>query len=432
MMPSALFSTKIMRQIFSILVMIIGFGQMVSAQADSANLSVDELFNLARTKAFAEQREEARILCRNILQKDPNYTDASVLMARTHAWEQNFGEARNILTSVLQNQPQYSDAVFALADVELWDNKPDAAMTVINTYLSKNTNDAEALMKKGKIAIALKQESEAVIALTRAIEIRPGCKECLELLNSIQSAKLKCNLLTMAGIDVFSDYFNPMYYGMVQLGKITAKGPLLVRVNYANRFGQNGVQPEADYYPRLWKRAYGFVNYGFSTSSLFARHRTGAEVFQGFAKNVEASAGFRYFYFNAANTLMAYTVSLGWYYKNYWLNARTFLTPDNNGLARTFTVTGRHYFKDAFNYVGVTLAAGFSPDARRIQTNEGLQPGNNIYLLKSQRAEVNIQKNIKGNLFWTTDLFYTHQELSFSYGNYIHIAGISTGIRLRF
>lgn len=403
----------------------------VGAQTAPANLGVDDLYSLARQKAFNGEREEARRLCSLALEKSPNYHEIALLLGRTYAWDGKRDSARMVYRKVLSKDRQHVEATLALADVEIWDDKPAVAVTVLDNCLSVFPNDVSLISKKAKALIDNKQENEALLLLSRALELDPGCEECLKLKQKVQTNKFKYTLSVNASADLFSSYFDPMYYSALQFGGPTRYGTLIGRLNYADRFQQKGVQPEVDFYPRLWKGAYGYLNYGFTTSSLFARHRIGAELFQSLPRSFEASAGFRYMDFGSGSTITIYTASAGWYYKNYWFNARTFITPGEGSFSRSLNITARRYFADANNFIGVAGGIGFSPDARRIQTNTGLDSGNNIYLLKSQTIAGSWQKSLRYNINFVLDVYYSHQELAFSYGEYVNIVGFTTGIRIR-
>ncbi|MES2780019.1 MAG: YaiO family outer membrane beta-barrel protein [Bacteroidota bacterium] len=404
---------------------------VADAQMDTTQMGADDLYSLAREKAFSGDREGARRLCSLALEKSPNYHEIALLIGRTYAWDGKKEEARKIYKGILAKEPNHIEATLALADVELWDDKPQDALVALDKCLTVYPNNFDLLLKKAKALIDAKLENEAMMVLSRALEIDPGCVACIQLKQKIKTKKFKHTLSVNAATDVFSAYFDPMYYSSLQFGSVTKPGTVVGRINYTNRFNQSGIQPEVDFYPGLWKGAYGYLNYGFTTSSLFARHRVGGEIFQSLPRSFEASLGLRYLDFGAGNSMTIYTGSLGWYYKNYWFNARTFITPSNGTFSRSLNVTARRYFADANNYIGITAGAGFSPDARRIQTNEGLNPGNNIYLLKAQKIECNLQKSIRYNMNFTLDVYYSHQELSFSYGEYVNVVGITTGIKIR-
>jgi YaiO family outer membrane protein len=407
------------------------FSIHVEAQMDSTQMSADDLYSLAREKAFNGQREEARRLCQLALAKSPNYHEIALLMGRTYAWDGKRDEARRVYKEILNMEPQHIEATLALADVELWDDKPAEALIVLNKCLIAYPQNTDLLLKKSKALINSGKDGEAVVILGVLLDKDPGCVACIDLERSIKTSRFKHTLSVNGAADIFSSYFDPMYYSAVQFGTATKMGSLVGRINYSNRFQQSGIQPEVDFYPGLWKGAYGYLNYGFTTSSLFSRHRVGAEIFQSLPHSLETSAGFRYMDFGKGSTVTIYTASLGWYYKNYWFNARTFITPGNGSFSRSLNITARRYFKDANNYIGITGGAGFSPDARRIQTNTGLDAGNNIYLLKSQKIECTWQQSIRYNMNIMFDVYYSHQELSFSYGEYVNILGFTTGIKIR-
>jgi YaiO family outer membrane protein len=406
------------------------FFSIAQAQTNYDSLGVDELFSLARQKAFNGEREESRRICSIILTRSPGYADVKILMGRTYAWDGNRNEARRLFREVIIADEDNLDAYTALIDVELWDDKPETALAEADKALAFYPNNTDLLLKKVKALLALKREDEALLVLSRIEAIDPACKPCREIRESLKAAKFKHTFSANVAMDYYDKVFDPMYYSAIQFGTKTKAGTVIGRVNYAYRFNQSGVQPEVDYYPGLWKGAYGYFNYGFTTSSLFARHRIGAEVYQSLPHSLEASLGVRYLNFGGASDVTIYTGSLGWYYKNYWFAVRPYITPGNGSFSRSLNVIARRYFKDANNYIGLTGGAGFSPDQRRIQSNEGLL-SNNIYFLESQKAELNIQKSIRYNMVWTLDLSYSHQELSFSYGDFLNVMGFTTGIKIR-
>lgn len=416
---------------FMCLCIMIVLSPWVYAQVDTSSLNADELFTIAREKAFNGQREDGRRFCRMALEKNPGYDEIAVFMGRTYAWDGQRDSARLVFQSVLAKEPGHVDASLALADVELWDDKPQEAIGVLDKSLTVYPNRYELIYKKAKALVNAKNDSAALLLLSRAIELQPGCKECIELRQSIKGRKFKHTLTVNVAGDFYENYYDPMYFSYVQFGTTTKLGGIIGRVNYAHRFDDDGIQPEIDFYPGLWKGAYGYVNYGFTTSTLFSKHRVGGEVYQSLPKSFEASLGLRYLYFDPSSDVTIYTASLGWYIKDYWLNARTYITPDFGTFSNSYNFTARKYFADANNYISLQVGAGFSPDARRIQTNVGLDTGNDIYFLKSQRVNLGFQKTIRYNMMLNAEVYYSNQELSFSYGEYINVLGFTTGLKIR-
>jgi tetratricopeptide (TPR) repeat protein len=89
---------------------------------------IDGLYAQARELAFNGKRQAARDICTSILEKNPNYHDARLLLGRLYLWDWKYELARAELTQVLTLKPAYADARDALIDVELWSDHPEAAL----------------------------------------------------------------------------------------------------------------------------------------------------------------------------------------------------------------------------------------------------------------------------------------------------------------
>ena len=74
-------------------------------------------------------------------------------------------------------------------------------------------------------------------------------------------------------IDHFDQSFNRDPWQVVALsyGRKTKLGSVIARVNMAKRFGDIGFQYEMDAYPKISENNYGYLNYGFSQSSVFPK-----------------------------------------------------------------------------------------------------------------------------------------------------------------
>lgn len=166
------------------------------------------------------------------------------------------------------------------------------------------------------------------------------------------------------------------------------KVPLIARVNYANRFSQSGLQLEAEAYPHISKKIYAYINAGYSKNSLlFPKYKAGFSLYFSLPAAYEVEGGCRILYFNSQTWV--YTASLAKYYKNYWFNLSTFLTPDNNNILQSYFLKTRYYLNDT-DFIMLTLGTGISPDDRnnniQLNTNAGLS---------SKKAEAGIRHTIK-------------------------------------
>lgn len=405
---------------------------MTSVAQDWTNLGADDLFMLAREKAFKGDRKEARAMLLHVLQKSPDYHDARILLGRTYAWDGQRDAARKELEAVLQKMPAHLDALHALTDVEMWDDQHAQALIVSDRGLKTYPNDEELLYKKASVLHTLNQLDEALLVLNKLLVINPAHEKGNILLKNVKTGKLKYNIGVSYGVDLFSRTFDPAHYASVQLGRMSSWGSAMARVNYAYRFRTSGVQPEIDLYPRITKGVYAYLNYGYSDSDIFPTHRIGAELFTRLPASFEASAGLRYLYFNNVSKVTIFTGAVGWYVRDYWVSLRPYIIHDEQTkTSAAGSLTVRRYIKDAETYVGISAAVGFSPDLRRIQTGNGLTE-DEIYQLHSQRAGIALQKLLRTDLLLNATADVVRQELIFDAGNYVIITSLGVGLKKKF
>jgi YaiO family outer membrane protein len=170
---------------------------------------------------------------------------------------------------------------------------------------------------------------------------------------------------TIVGIDYnyawFQGDIDPWNMGALLIGQRRASGSFVARMNLARRFATNGTQFEADVYPTLGKKAYAYLNAGYSGSAVFPEWRFGGEFFRTLPRAFEASAGFRQLRFAGSDPVTLFTGSVGRYSGNYWYSLRPYFRDKDNGLSASATVTARRYYADADNWIGGRIAYGPSP-----------------------------------------------------------------------
>lgn len=181
----------------------------------------------------------------------------------------------------------------------------------------------------------------------------------------IQTIKSE-SALNQIGLSYDFVYFDkrfdqPWHLASLDYTRQTKLGSVASRLNYANRFGSGTTQFEMDMYPRISNTFYAYVSGGVSNDrGIFPKYRAGFSLYSNLPGAFEADAGFRWLYFS--NSTWIYTFSVGKYYKNYWFNFRTYLTPSDAGFSNSYGLTIRYYFGGADDYLGLKLGTGFSPD----------------------------------------------------------------------
>ena len=328
------------------------------------NLSAQS-YEEARNLALNGNRAKARQLCKTILAQGFN-SDVALLLGRTYAWDGKYDSTRLILNEVLARNPDSMEALDAFADVEYWSENYAKAVEYCDLALKKDSANEDFLFKKARILHSSDKYGDAVTTLEALIQMNPTNAEALKKLQEYRLDVMKNRIKLNYTIDHFDKSFNRDPWQVVALsyGRKTKLGSVIARVNMAKRFGDTGFQYEIDAYPKISENNYGYLNYGFSQSSVFPDHRFGAEIFHSFPKAFEGSLGMRTLFFGSSDVTI-YTGSVGKYISNYWISLRSYLTPGTTGTSVSGQLQMRRYFSDPENYIGLRLGYGVSPDDNR-------------------------------------------------------------------
>jgi len=357
----------------------------------SDTTDLDALFKRARNLAYNKEYEPSRRILNAILENKPDYYDVRSFLGRTYAWDQQYSAARTEFSRVLIEKPDFADALDALIDVEIWTEQFTVANEYIKVALGYYPTSEQFLMKRVKVSLRQQDKLTASLTLRKILEINPGNKEALKMLN--ETGGLKLNNHVQAGYitDFFDKQNLPQQLFSLEYGKSFRAGSFNLRGNYAERFEKKSFQGEVDAYVHVLRKNYVYLNGGYSESSLFPRYRFGGDIYQKLPAGFEVSAGARYLKFskgsiftisyggqdiatsNSSSTLI-YTAYLGNYFRDYWFSLRAYITPKNlvgdstvyKTYSKSFILTLRKYLDDADNYFGVRLGMGQNPDNRYI------------------------------------------------------------------
>lgn len=355
-------------------------------------INLDVLFKKARTASFQGNRKQAREICKYILEKKPGYHDVRVFLGRLYSWDKEYDSARKELKKVLTDKPNHIDALSALIDVENWTDNLYLALKYCNQGLRIYPNNESFRMKKARILVRMEDFKAASESINQLLEANPSHKEALQLLERIQFSTQQYELSLRYRFDKFDRGeidFGPWHFLTFELLRKLVLGSIIGRVNYASRnFGSRtvtGTQFELDAYPKIIKGIYGYLNAGYSSSSVFPKYRLGGELYRSFLRSFEVSLGIRYLDFSGSSVLI-YTGNLGKYYKNYWFSFRPFVTSKSTGISFSGIFLMRRYFADADNYL--TLLIGFGSTPVEIFFLEDIER------LNSYKIELDVQKMI--------------------------------------
>jgi YaiO family outer membrane protein len=339
----------------------------VPQKLDKQTLNTDELFKQARELGFSGKRQQARELCRTILEKKPGYHEVRVFLGRLFLWDKVYDAARKEFLQVIRERPDYKDAYNALIDAEYWTKNLDLALKYCDDGLRVDPDNEDFLLKKTKVLMKKEDYSAAVETVERLLEINPSHREALLLLDRIQYSTELFKIsqkYRFDGIKKQGRELEPWHLFALELSTKTPLGTLIGRVNYASRtFGSSvkyGRQFEVDAYPKFADGFYAYLNAGYSGDSIFPKYRFGGELYLSLPASFEFSAGIRYLEFSSSNVLI-YTGNLGKYYKNYWFSIRPFITDKTSGFSVSTLLLIRRYIRSRDNYLGFSLGYGSSP-----------------------------------------------------------------------
>lgn len=381
------------------------------------NLSADELFLKARTAAFEQKDYPASIaLAKEALEKAPNYTDISVFLGRLYTWNKDLASARAIFEELGKREVQDEDYFLAYASLEYWNDQNTKAIEIIDKGLSYHPKSETLLLLKAKVYFGMGNYEEADKAVTTLLTINPKNTEARALAVRINELNSKNAVGIVYNYSHFDKQFDDDWHIVgVSYKRITPIGSVILRGNYANKFAQGGTQIELEAYPRLSKMFYLYVGGGYSDDvGLFPKYRTGVSLNANLPHSFEAELGYRQLYFSSS--IWMYTAAIGKYYKNFWFNLRTYITPDSKNISHSYTGTVRYYTKGAQDYFAFQIGTGISPEENRNNLLE-----NETFKLKTFKIGGEYNFSYHSNLFSVGTMYYNQEYRPGEKGNQFDI-----------
>lgn len=371
--------------------------------SQESTLTSDELFQNARKEAFENKNYPVAVdLVKSALKKSPDYTDLSVFLGRLYTWMDKPDSARIVFKQLELKDVRDADFYLAYGSMEYWEDNNTEAARIVNKGLTVDQNSLDLLILKAKVQNVNKDFNGSKATLDRILEIDPQHTEARKLLIGIRD-QVSMNEI---GINYNWLYFDKQFEDNWHIAGLSYKrgtsiGSFIFRTNFANKFGRNGTQFELEAYPRLSRIFYMYLGAGYSNSDgIFPKFRSGASLYANLPASFEAELGFRQLKFS--ENVWMYTASVGKYYKNFWFNARTYLTPGENNISHSYTGTVRYYTKGSDDYLGFILGTGISPEENRENLFEGTP-----YKMKTFKTGLDYNFTIKSkNIFSITGTYY--------------------------
>lgn len=377
-------------------------------------LTSDELFTQARNIPKEKENYPAIIdLLKKALQRSPDYADIHIFLGRVYTWSDKLDSARYQFNQVLAKEPKNADALSANFDLEYWNDNYTRALDHANMGVLYYPDSSEFLLKKVKALNALKDHKQANNILKDYLKKHPEQDTVRRFYRGFIDPNAK-NMIDLTYEYVYFDkrFEDPWHYISADYTRNTPIGSITGRINYANRFKESGWQGEVEAYPKITKGIYAYIGGAYSKADIFPRVRFGTSLYYTLPWGFDAETGFRYLNFNPTETYI-YVLSLGKYVGNYYFNLRSYLSPDVDVFSHSYTLMGRYYFSDRYNFIGAQIGTGVSPDDRA-RNITGL--GN----LHTYKAGVNFAKDVAKNFtVMLSGVWYYEEFRTDTWGNQI-------------
>jgi YaiO family outer membrane protein len=354
--------------------------------------SADGLLLSARHAAFSEKNYRlAKAYLYKAISISSDCADIRIFLGRIYAWEHVYDSARYYFESALRIDSGYEDAFLAYTDLEYWNDHNDLALTVCRKGLIFHPRSGELLLRESKIYLAMKDFREADSAAQQVLHIDKDNTAARSIANRIRDLAT-LNKIGMSYDFVYFDrqFSDPWHLVSMEYGRSTRSGAVTGRINYANRFKENGVQYELDAYPHISKRFYSYVEVAYSDKEIiFPKWHAAFSLYGNLPSAWEGELGLRFLQFSGTPTWI-YTAYLGKYVRNWLFGARTYLTPAafSPAVSISYSLSARYYYGGADDLVGLSGGYGISPDDRynviQLDTKTKLTSYNLGFLVKKK------------------------------------------------
>lgn len=351
-----------LKKIVSLYLVLVLFGAISAmGQGQMQDLSVDELYEQARTAAFDDDDYDlARKYAYEALDRSPDYHGIRIFVARLYSWEGRYIKAREELQYVLKKDAGNQQAWLALIDVEKWSGNESIAMQHVQEALGYHPDDIDLMLQKAAIFYNLGNYEESESTYKTILSQSPSNFKARRGLEDAQLMQMKYRATVSYRYDRFRTIFDPWHFTEFGLTRQTPIGSVKGRIEYAQRFGSDGAQFNVDAYPSITEGLYAYVSGGYSQSSIYPDYRFGFSLYKSLPSAFEVEAGIRYLDFGISQTDI-YTVSLTKYLGSYLFTARTYLVPSSSGTSKSINLVARRYFSTAEAYFSLNMGYGSAP-----------------------------------------------------------------------
>jgi YaiO family outer membrane protein len=251
----------------------------------------------------------------------PENTDVHLFQARVRAWKHDYQAAETGYKEVLRLNPGNSEALIGLAEIASWQGDYAAALALYGQVRENEPANADIHFRVGRIFLWQGSFVQAEESYRSALRLDPQNEEYKRALHKTKPRlQEKFELRYEHQTDNFSDERSRFLDQnlALQMSIFKNAGPLVFKYNHTERAGLKDHRYGLEFYPRLWKRAYGYMDLAYSPKGVcYPEIAYLFEAYQAVFSWAEISLGFRRMNF-AWERASQYLGSLGYYFGHYF------------------------------------------------------------------------------------------------------------------
>jgi YaiO family outer membrane protein len=373
-----------------LLIYLVGFFSVLSAQQN-----VDSIFNEAIALLKDKKIQDATKVAEKALSADPKRGDICVFLANLNSWQNNNQSGLNYIQQAAKLNYKNDEFYLAWSNILIRSEKYQDLLANSADFEKNYTNKDDFFQKKIIALAGVKQYDDAARLIKTDPQKRAQTTPAVSALYSDILLKRNRSLIsayyTLDVVDLPVSGYTPQNLASLGYSFPIGKHSLGFRANYANRFGLNDVQLEADFYLKFKNSSYTYFNYGYAfNATLFPQNRFGIEHYFPLFPKTDASLGVRLLNYNISNStsnVYILTGHVGHYFGKSWISVRPYYVIKTPSSDNSFSVFGNYrlFGKNELNYWGIEVGAGNSPDYIYYIPNWGNYNQLSTYKLKLER-----------------------------------------------
>jgi YaiO family outer membrane protein len=316
----------------------------------------DVNFLLSQAYARSGDRDKAMAQLTKMDALFPRNADVVLFVARIHSWKGEYAKALARYREVLEFAPANEEALIGTADVAARQKEHARALSILEQVLEKNPKSADAYYHLGLLYQWEGNTGKARENFEKAVALAPGNDDYgVFLTRATPRLQKKFEIRYGHEVEDWSDgradFQNDRLAFHLDLPRDA--GVLILKYEQTHRFDETDRRFGVESYPRLWRKAYGRFELGFSPKSdFYPRFSYLAEMYQGMLSAAEVSLGIWGMNFpdRPVTVLLG---SVGYYLGNYYPCVRFNYGRENGNSSLSAVINFRRYFsRENYLYVG--------------------------------------------------------------------------------